>query len=528
MTTSSHTEWPKRIRVDRKIVNLLSRSLYADFPRVIREMLSNSYDADATSVKIDVDLRRKEVLVEDNGNGMSTDQFDKYLRIAGEKMEGARLSPKFQRERIGRFGVGFLASFPFCDRLEVTSKREGSELGFTANIPAARFVRGMNVEEEVSTIPVDGYNEAKPGERHQHYTKIRMVGLNSLAEEYFRQGSIRKRATIEAWDGMKRLQWQLCENLPLDFSDRDSALVKYLPDKEVGIEVWFNGKRLFRNDPVGQLVESSGQTYLKIGNLEFRYAIVTNWSIIKPVEARGLKIRVNNVGVGPRTYLDIEKEVRTFSRLNWLTGEIHVLRGLDESLALNRDTFTWSSDYQALKEHFHKVLTRTALWVERVASTEKKLIEAFSGESATQVLSPTELVSQSLKTFSNAGFEIVHKGRKEFKDRLGKVPVVMDKFNKIVTVIDGHPSLAETIAVPRQGVKIRYEPFDGADRTAKPIRLSEDGIIEVNSAYPIFSGKTKGNLLRRVHLIAFMAKQVCRSADEMYEYLVEHLRKEFE
>ena len=88
VTGTNPSGWPKKIRVDRKIVNLLSRSLYSDFPRAIREMVSNSYDADATEVKIQIDLKKKELVVEDNGNGMTVEQFDNYLEIAGEKYEG--------------------------------------------------------------------------------------------------------------------------------------------------------------------------------------------------------------------------------------------------------------------------------------------------------------------------------------------------------------------------------------------------------------------------------------------------------
>jgi HSP90 family molecular chaperone len=116
-------------------------------------MVSNSYDADATIVSIKVDLKNKELVLEDNGNGMSAEQFDNYLRIAGqpsEGSEGGELSPKFQRRRIGRFGVGFLAAFPFCESLEMTSKRQGAETGFIAEIPAERYIRGVGTEEEVS------------------------------------------------------------------------------------------------------------------------------------------------------------------------------------------------------------------------------------------------------------------------------------------------------------------------------------------------------------------------------------------
>lgn len=527
MVQTRATGWPKRIRVERRIVNLLSRSLYSDFPRAIREMVSNCYDADATVVKIDIDLRNKEITVEDNGNGMSGEQFDKYLRIAGHPVEGGNVSPKFQRQRIGRFGVGFLALFPFCERLEVTSKREGSDIGFTAIIPAERFVKGTGLEEEVSDIPVNGYNEPATGQRHDHYTRIHMVGLSSLVEQFFRKGPPqRKRVTIESWDGMERLKWELCETLPLDFANRSTPLGEFLGDTLVGMEIFLNGKRLFRTDPGGQLVDSTQRTYIKLGNLEFRYMITTNWRIIQPVEARGLKIRIRNVGIGRRTYLDVEKEVRTFSRLTWLSGEVHVVEGLDESLALSRDTFTWSPDYQAFKEFFYKVLTRTALWIERVDSAESSLHKVFDKRASLPSVSTIDVTNESVKTLSNAGFDVVHKRRKEAKGTAH--PVEVDKLNKVVTVIDDHPTLTDLIELPKSGVQIRYRAFDKDDRETQPVRLSEDGVIEVNTSYPTFRGsKTKRDILRRIHLILFLAKRECRSVDEMYDYLLTHLREEF-
>jgi len=522
------TGWPKRIRVDKRIVNLLSRSLYADFPRAIREMVSNSYDADATIVRIKVELKNKEIVVEDNGNGMSAEQFDNYLRIAGqpsEGSEGGELSPKFQRRRIGRFGVGFLAAFPFCQSLEITSKRQGVETGFIAVIPAERYVRGVGTEEEVSSIPVDGYNEPRSGKIHEHYTRIRMIGLNDLAIAYFSKRSERRKYSIEAQRGMDKLKWQLCETLPLDFKNKNSELAVCLEKSPAGMEIWLNDEQLFRNDLGGQVIDSTGPTYVKLGNLEFEYAITTNWHIIQPVEARGLKIRLHGVGIGPRTYLDVEKEVRTFSRLNWLTGEIHVLKGLDESLALSRDTFTWSPDYQALKERFHKVLTRNALWVERVASTEKTLLEAFEKKDVLPPISTAELINQSVKRLVGAGFKVLKKSRKEVKG--DQYPVSIDKRNKVVTVIDDHPSVSYLIEMPQKKLRIRYKAFEKGDKKEEPVQLSEDGVIEVNTLYPIFGGRTKGDIMRRLHILLFLAKQECKTAEEMYSYLIERIKEEF-
>ena len=223
--------------------------------------------------------------------------------------------------------------------------------------------------------------------------------------------------------------------------------------------------------------------------------------------------------------MDVEKEVRTFSRLNWITGEVHISKGLDESLALSRDSFTWSQDYQEFKERFHKILTRMALWVERVASTEKKLIEAFEKKYEIPTTSTSELISVSLKRLESAGFEINHKLFEEVRG--AKYPVSIEKNLMKVTVIDDHPAISDIIEVPTGKVGIKYVTFEREVRDTEPVRLSSDGSIEINTAYPVFTGKTKGDLMKRLHLIMFLAKQECETAEDMYEYIIKEIRDEF-
>ncbi len=521
MVTPNVSGWPKKITVDRKIVNLLSRSLYTDFPRAIREAVSNSYDGDATVVAIRVDPKNKEVTIEDNGNGMSIEQFDKYLEIAGEKLVGG-VSEKFKRKRIGRFGVGFLSCFPFCERLEITSKREGSDVGFTATIPTKRFVEGVGKEESVSSIPVDGYNEPYAGKAHEHYTRIRMLGLTAVAEDYFRPSPERRRISVETWEGMTKLKWQLCETLPLDYESQKSDLAKWSGNEPVGMEVRLNEERLYRSDPGGQIVASSEQTYIKLGNLEFKYAITTDWKIIHPVEARGLKIRIRNVGIGARTYLEIEKESRTFSRLNWLSGEVNVLSGLDESLALTRDSFIWSPEYQAIKDFFFTVLLRAHEQVESISTVEKEISQVFRANAVPSVLA-TEVIERSVKQLDSSGFDIIHRKKGDVKD--SSYPLAIDKRNRIATVIDDYPK-PDGITTGPMEPNLRVIRFEKA-MSRTPVRMAEDGTIELNSAYPIFSGTGKGKMMKRVHLLLFQAKQECKSVDEMYDYLVRRLREEF-
>lgn len=518
---TGNSGWPKRITVERRIVNLLSRSLYTDFPRAIREAVSNSFDADATVVKIQIDLLHKEIIIEDNGVGMSVKKFDNYLRIAGTQSEQG-FSEKFGRKKIGRFGIGFLACFPFCDNLEITSKREGSDVGFTASIPTKRFVDDNNADEDISSIPIDGINESYSGKRYEHYTRIRMSGLTKTTTEYFKARPEKKRISIDSEPGMKRLRWQLSETLPLDFKNINSETANHLGNNQVGLEVLLNDEKLYRSDPGGQVLAGSGKAYIKLGNLEFKYVITTDWAIIHPVEARGIKVRLNGVGIGSRTYFEIEKESRTFSRLNWLSGEFNIIQGLDESLALTRDSFIWSPDYQALKDFFHTVLQRVHYRVENVANVERVISNTFSSRDIISPVSSLEVIDRSIKRLNNAGFEIVHKKWDEVSTV--DYPIMLDKKKNVAVVIDDYSEKK----IQSGETQIRYLSFGGETKFAEPIRLAADGIIELNTSYPIFHGKTKGDVLKRIHILMLMAKEESKTVDEMYDFLVNKIRETFE
>jgi len=134
-----------------KLLHLMVHSVYSDKDVFLRELISNAADAceklryEAIShpallsgdpkaritLLIDADSRR--LTVEDNGIGMSRDEMIEALgtiarsgtkafmeRIqAAQGGEGAQL--------IGQFGVGFYSAFMVADRVDVVSRRAGSE-----------------------------------------------------------------------------------------------------------------------------------------------------------------------------------------------------------------------------------------------------------------------------------------------------------------------------------------------------------------------------------------------------------------
>lgn len=125
--------------ISRLTVDKLGVKLYDRVSAVIAELVSNSYDADATKVIIEAPMgqylatkvqgqvvdRGREIRVIDDGIGMTPDEAREYYLVIGaerrtdERRGRGDVSPRFHRRVMGRKGVGKLAPFGICEIIEV-------------------------------------------------------------------------------------------------------------------------------------------------------------------------------------------------------------------------------------------------------------------------------------------------------------------------------------------------------------------------------------------------------------------------
>ena len=111
------------------ILNHLGRNLYRSFITVLGEAISNSWDADAKSVKITIDRDASLLVIRDNGDGMSEDDFqNKFLKIGYSKRKNNISSTSSGRPFIGRKGIGKLALLSCAKRITILTKMESSDL----------------------------------------------------------------------------------------------------------------------------------------------------------------------------------------------------------------------------------------------------------------------------------------------------------------------------------------------------------------------------------------------------------------
>src|SRR5580693_6612142 len=137
-----------------KLLHLMVHSVYADKSVFLRELIANAADAcerlryeaiaepkllgddvkPRITLTLDADGRR--LTVEDNGIGMSRDEMAEALGTIARSGTKAFLdrietkTPDDETALIGRFGVGFYSVFMVADRVEVISRRAGSDAAF--------------------------------------------------------------------------------------------------------------------------------------------------------------------------------------------------------------------------------------------------------------------------------------------------------------------------------------------------------------------------------------------------------------
>ena len=96
------------VTVDKSHIVTIGERLYGESIELIRELVNNACDADATRVDIIVD--DKKIVVKDNGNGMDLEGLKQYFNIGSPHKRKQKKSTIFGRDLIGQFGIGKFAS----------------------------------------------------------------------------------------------------------------------------------------------------------------------------------------------------------------------------------------------------------------------------------------------------------------------------------------------------------------------------------------------------------------------------------
>ena len=136
----------------KKVLDIMINSIYTNKEIFLRELISNSSDAidklhylsltdknikvnnDNLCIRIDTDIEKRELIITDNGIGMTEEELENNLGTIAQSG-----SLRFKEENscqndaniIGQFGVGFYSAFMVSDRVIVESKSYKDDKAYT-------------------------------------------------------------------------------------------------------------------------------------------------------------------------------------------------------------------------------------------------------------------------------------------------------------------------------------------------------------------------------------------------------------
>ena len=161
-----------------KLLHIVANSLYSDKEVFLRELISNSSDAcdklryesvtkpelisedPKFSIQIETDEENSTLTVSDNGIGMTKTELTENLGTIAKSGTSAFVKEASENDQdsdvslIGQFGVGFYAAFMVSKKVEVISKKAGSNeawkwssdgLGNFTILNSEKDIRGTSV-----------------------------------------------------------------------------------------------------------------------------------------------------------------------------------------------------------------------------------------------------------------------------------------------------------------------------------------------------------------------------------------------
>jgi len=147
-TKTSGEPTSTKLKTSERILARVTDGIYRQPSSALRELISNAYDADATSVVIHTDAPRFEkITIHDNGNGMSPKGLSMLIKSIGGTSKRTwagvdtnvvnagdpSLSPN-GRKLIGKIGIGLFSIAQLSHHFQIITKQKGSDFRIIADI----------------------------------------------------------------------------------------------------------------------------------------------------------------------------------------------------------------------------------------------------------------------------------------------------------------------------------------------------------------------------------------------------------
>lgn len=466
----------------------LSRGLYRSNATVFKELINNSYDADAKSVRIETNSPSFDFIsCVDDGIGMTLDKFISHFSSKGigssTKRKGdTDVTPIHRRPIIGRLGIGMMAIGQLCHSFEIESHYQdddGKNKAFKGHIiltdDSIEIVEeiikkdnfnGKEIDVGDWSYKVTKFDEKKKGFRI-YSSDVRGTFRREMLQSFEATGSknvpfeIDKFATIfyqgsSVRDCKPYLEtiWELCILCPLPYYEKGQSPLNFKKNEIIDVDnkevytfikkrneslikydfnVHFDGINLKRiiqlptaKDLTPKLYFFSKTENVFDSELNFSGYIFSQIpKAIKPFELNGLQIRLRNVGIGGYDSTFMKYYKQVETiRSKWVSGEIFVDTGLESALNIDRDSFNEHEEHYKFIQRFIHNKLDDVFDEARQTSNDQNEVKRKD-----KVDKINKTISEYLKTETKGQLRLVQRNLSD-EDKV----VIIDKKKGIVTL----------------------------------------------------------------------------------------------
>ena len=354
---------PYRMEYDAGTIKHLGLQMYSTLPPVIAELVANTWDANATKVEITIpeipiDEATSEIVISDDGIGMSDEDVrNKYLIIGRDrraKEQSEKTLPPHEREIMGRKGIGKFSGFGIAKEIVIESAKDGDVSRFQMNYGKLVAKTGT---QEIEFPPLSPTGTVHQGTKItlKHITKFKN---RSISIDRIRQGLARRFSVI----GAKEKFEVVINDVPISPTDRN---LKRLLAEDMDGEPY-----LWEYDNVEIKPETGWTVKGWIGALERTTPNIDNIDRGIVLMARGKLVQepfVFNANVGQQY------------ALSYLIGELHVefVDKTEDMIGTTRNSLVWDTDENdALLKWGQKEVNKIAsLWAKKRSEDNRRKLQ---------------------------------------------------------------------------------------------------------------------------------------------------------
>ena len=394
--------------VSSKVLGHISEGLYRGPAGVLKELISNAFDANATTVWISTGRPTFDVVsVRDDGDGMTKEKFIEIVSggIGDSDKRTTEVPLINNRQVVGRLGIGILGISQISHEFSIISHERKSRTAFRANVQMKDFrkelldqapdlddqgfsVGGYTVEDIAfdpkregltitATDPTEGFRQQLAEDNPQ--------ALPMDFPTFVQSNRIKDELATGSW--YNRMIWQVASLAPIPYmpnpvlpgltvpcgDEAMTSIARALEDFDFTVMV--DGVRLVKpilldgptsQVPKGIVGHGTGPFHFSfeldetVWGAQLRvlgYLYSTAGAALHPDDIRGVLIRLKHVGIGEYDKSLLGYRYAEGPRFAWLTGELFVEEGLEDALTVGRDGFdAGHPHYIALRSWLHNEL----------------------------------------------------------------------------------------------------------------------------------------------------------------------------